>query len=83
VKVTRVVSITVAGSGGRAVGAVYNNRGTKEENEANARLISAGPELLEALTQLSKWCDDNLNGCPAELGRIQDLAETAIRKAGD
>jgi len=51
------------------------------EDEANARLIAAAPEMLEALTQLSKWCDDNLNGCPAELGRIQDLAEAAIQKA--
>ena len=38
-------------------------------------------ELYEALKQLSKWCDDNLNGVPTELGRIQELADAAIGKA--
>ena len=49
--------------------------------KSNPHTAAIFNEMLEALEQLSKWCDDNLNGCPAELGRIQDLAEAAIQKA--
>jgi len=43
--------------------------------EANAKLISAAPDLLEALQDLVKYCEDNDNH--AELG----LAKSAIKKA--
>lgn len=49
-------------------------------NLANAILFAAAPDLLAALALLSKWCDDNLNGVPAELGRIQEMADAAIAR---
>jgi len=45
------------------------------ECEANARLIAAAPELLEALQQLLVWDDGNLPG------DLMDAARAAITKA--
>ncbi len=47
------------------------------ESEANAKLIAAAPELLEALETLSKWVILNSDAIPSEL----IYAKVAIAKA--
>lgn len=51
------------------------------EMRANARLIAAAPELLEALKAVIEWDDD----CPFMLGEgfgeLRERIETAIAKA--
>lgn len=49
----------------------------QEQQEANARLISASPQLLEALQALTKWVTLNTDAMPAELIN----AKAAINKA--
>lgn len=51
--------------------------GSAEETCANACLIAAAPELLEALIELKAWIE---NDCGAECP--SDKAEFAIDKAG-
>ncbi len=46
----------------------------KEQHLANARLIAAAPELLEALEAM-------LNGYGGELPRLDAIAQAAINKA--
>ena len=50
---------------------------TTGEAEANAKLIAAAPELLEALETLSKWVILNSDAIPSEL----IYAKVAIAKA--
>ena len=53
--------------------------GDREENEANARLIAAAPDLLEALENL---LDGYLYGCDRGTRRVNaDKARAAIAKA--
>jgi hypothetical protein len=53
----------------------------REESSANARLICAAPELLEALKQISFECSDTPSQLSeAALGVIQMIAEAAIAK---
>lgn len=56
----------------------------EEELEANARLIAAAPELLEALKDCSEYLSDipeSAVGGDDEAGRINRRAIAAIRKA--
>lgn len=48
--------------------------------EANARLIAAAPELLEALQEAIAELDDSL-ACPRDEWDFYDKARAAIRKA--
>jgi len=48
---------------------------TPSAAEANAKLIAAAPDLLEALIDLAKFCKENNTGVELE------LAENAINKA--
>jgi hypothetical protein len=53
-----------------------------EEEEANARLIAAAPELLDALTKLCADCNgDNLGTVKAPRWAVLCAAETAIARA--
>lgn len=55
---------------------------TEEECEANARLIAAAPELLEALEDLLGWRDDSNNlHKPIEVRAAYMRARAAIAKA--
>jgi hypothetical protein len=61
-----------------------NNRATRTpENEANARLIAAAPELLEALITLSDCASIPLQSHmpDCDFCKADKLAEAAIRKA--
>ena len=55
---------------------------SKDQASANAALIAAAPELLEALKALRNWCDEEINGAPPEYRRIMGRADAAIRKSG-
>ena len=60
-----------------SVAAVYTPRGVREVRQANARLISAAPDLLEALeSMLSEHCGNH--ECDDV---VHDLARTALAKA--
>lgn len=48
-----------------------------EELDANARLIAAAPDLLDACAQM----DRALSGGPMTLGEVQRLVKAAIEKA--
>ena len=71
-------------SGGREVCAVSNFTGSEGENEANARLIAAAPELLESLTQtvasleywFPRWGDPG-----GANSAMMNVARAAIAKA--
>ena len=51
--------------------------------EANARLISAAPELLAALEALARWetCDLDAEQAAALMDEVCDMARAAIAKA--
>jgi len=56
-----------------------------EEQEANARLISLAPDMLEALRQVvDQWCDpanSNEGACELEM-RIRELIQKATGEEG-
>jgi hypothetical protein len=60
-------------------GGVYNSADYKDERNANAQLISAAPEMLEALEQTLS-CIDNWTHDPV-VGPIIEQAKNAITKA--
>ena len=71
-------------AGGRAVanaGIHSNNcddRRVEEENKANARLIAAAPELLEALEDIEM---ETRAGGQWTVAEINEVAKAAIKKA--
>ncbi len=55
---------------------------TLDEAEANAHLIAAAPEMLEALEQIrTLTAYMNASGCGSTLAKLEHLADAAIRKA--
>lgn len=56
---------------------------TDEENEANARLIAAAPEMYEALRRLEKFTTEFLEEVPVGTNNIDALrlARAALAKA--
>jgi hypothetical protein len=63
-----------------AVARVYATGGNQE---ADARLIAAAPDLLVALRALRDWCNENINGVPLIYGQIMEQADAAIERATD
>jgi len=59
---------------------LYNTPDTLIQKEANAHLIMAAPDLLEALTKLISAWPDGL-ACDAETSKVIDTAYDAIAKA--
>ena len=60
-----------------------SKRGAKayaEMFEANARLIAAAPELLEALQAVLHWIDDNCE--TTGFDAVEAMADAALAKAG-
>lgn len=55
--------------------------GATNEIEANACLIAAAPELLEALKIIIQFYSDNIENMPVAFQTFADLAEQAIKKA--
>jgi len=51
------------------------------QQEANARLIAAAPELLEALQNLLDYCESTSNGEPGWPRDAPEKAKAAIAKA--
>lgn len=70
---------------GRKIAAIDNRAGQDAgpEEEANARLIAASPDLLDAVLQLVATLDNVANEHPDELwlGSEYELAKRAILKA--
>lgn len=56
-----------------------------EEREANARLIAAAPDLLEALNRINEWCcfatEEDISARLMALQQIGQAAREAIEKA--
>lgn len=52
----------------------------EKEGKANARLIAAAPELLEALMAVLRWIDDNCETTGFEA--VEAQADAALAKAG-
>ena len=48
------IGIDITSKNYRDFATVWNMEGMEEENEANAKLISAAPDLLEALIEIRK-----------------------------
>lgn len=62
----------------------YDTLDGMAEMDANARLIAAAPELLEALEHIAAWSDSRDGSAEAvdeALDRIRRWASTAIAKA--
>jgi hypothetical protein len=71
--------------GGYLAKAVNNGRVSDEETKANARLIAAAPELLEALELITEQylqiCEDNhVMGWPGCVRHAQDIIAKARGK---
>ena len=62
--------------------ALSGNDGDNEE-DANARLIAAAPDLLAALEALARWetCDLDAEQAAALMDEVCDMARAAIAKA--
>lgn len=71
---------TVEISDGPCQGGEWVRRDNADEIEANARLIAAAPELLEALQSVLKHCPADPDTTPSFLGAWHK-AEAAIAKA--
>lgn len=67
---------------GMNVARVLTGNRTKAEAEANAHLIAAAPELLDALLTLSRWCwDPTALPFDMKVGDIRAKVLAALEKA--
>ena len=64
---------TISDTGGCEIGHIYCESMGDGEHEANARLIAAAPELLEAAKAVAKWLGRDIDDW--------DSLRTAIAKA--
>ncbi|MEQ3644793.1 MAG: hypothetical protein ABNH17_05460 [Paracoccus sp. (in: a-proteobacteria)] len=55
----------------------YHEYTDRDEQDANAHLIAAAPDLYEALDKVNRW----FNGAETEIGMILREANVALKKA--
>lgn len=74
---SEIYGFDVSAPNGRGI--AYYDANDDPETEANARLIAAAPELLEALkaVELARMSDE-----PDDWQRATDLTDAALAKAG-
>ena len=71
--------INIVRDGANVIAVVWADDNTNEI--ANARLIAAAPELLEALIEVKSWRMQSLDVMPPEIRGAWLRAEAAIAKA--
>ena len=71
---------TISISDGKTIGEFGNDCPPLDEAKANARLIAAAPDLLDALQEMVQWQMDSMSGKKTK-GYPGTQAMSAIRKA--
>lgn len=70
-------------SEGQLLGEALGTNRDTAENEANARLISSAPEMLETLLQIHSYYSDFEKFALVPVGELRKLIEKIITKAKD
>lgn len=76
-------SIVVHKKNKDAVCDIWYSEENEEEAEANAKLIAAAPELLEALIEINSLIADasNIENGKVNIGKLAKISITAIKKS--
>lgn len=75
--------ISVDGADGSLICSMTEYKKPTPRQQANARLIAAAPELLEAVKAIAECCDEDyhVRGDSSRLVEIRGIARLALRKA--